>query len=70
MKISDIVCPECGSSYLVAESTSAAASPGNANCAVCGALLAAWQEPRMRAYRLEMAPELRYARVQPPPPPN
>jgi len=70
MKISDIDCPACGSSYLVAESTSATASPGTANCAVCGMLLASWKEPRMRAYRLEMAPEIRYARVQPSPPPN
>jgi hypothetical protein len=47
MKISDIVCPLCGSSYLVAESTSASASPGNANCAVCGTLPASWHEPRI-----------------------
>jgi hypothetical protein len=70
MKISDVVCVACGSSYLVAESASAYASPGDANCAVCGHLLASWQEPRMRAYRLEMSPELRYARVQPPPSPQ
>jgi len=70
MKISEVVCPSCGSSYLVAESISATASPGHADCSICGELLASWQEPRMRAYRLEVPPELKYPSVEAPPSPH
>ena len=57
MKISDIVCPSCLASYEVAESTSVKGSPGRAECSVCGALLASWQESKLRAYRLTSPPE-------------
>ena len=70
MKISDCVCPSCGSSYLVAESTSAPAGPSHADCVICGERLASWEEPRMRVYRLEMSPELKYPRIEPPPSPQ
>jgi hypothetical protein len=69
MKISDIACPSCGSLYLVAESISASAGPGHANCSVCGKLLDSWQQSRMRVYRLELPPELKYPRVEPSPSP-
>jgi hypothetical protein len=69
MKISDIACPSCGSLYLVAESVSASAGPGHANCTICGKLLASWQQPSMRVYRLELSPELKYPRVEPSPSP-
>jgi hypothetical protein len=67
MKISDIDCPFCGALYVVAESLSTPASPGQANCAICGNLLASWQEPTLRAYRLELPARLKYPRVQPSP---
>jgi hypothetical protein len=70
MKISDFTCVSCGSSYQVAESISVPGSPGRAECSVCGALLEAWQEPRMKAYRLVLAPELKYPRVAVPPSPS
>jgi hypothetical protein len=68
MKISDIVCPSCLASYEVAESTSAKGSPGHAQCAVCGAVLASWQEPKLRAYRLMSPAGHKYPRVPTPPP--
>ena len=69
MKISDFNCATCGSSYQVAESISAQGSPGRAECSVCGALLESWDQPRMKAYRLVLAPEHKYPRVKAPPPP-
>jgi uncharacterized Zn finger protein len=70
MIISDFSCPSCQSRYEVAESISAQGSPGRAECSVCGALLEAWQQPKMKAYRLILAPEHKYPRVQTPPSPR
>jgi hypothetical protein len=67
MKISDFTCPSCASSYEVAESISMEGSPGRAICTVCGGVLASWQEPKLRVYRLALAPELKYPRVPTPP---
>jgi|SRR5882672_6370869 len=69
MKISDATCPFCLASYEVAESISATGSPGRAQCAVCGGHLASWQEPKLRAYRLILAPEHKYLGVPVPPSP-
>jgi hypothetical protein len=69
MKISGITCPSCLASYEVAESTSAEGSPGSARCRVCGGLLASWQEPKLRAYRLILRPEHIYSNVPVPPSP-
>ncbi|SHI14870.1 hypothetical protein [Bradyrhizobium erythrophlei] len=69
MKISDFACPSCASSYEVAESLSAEGSPGHAECTVCGAVLASWREPKLRAYRLVLSPELKYPRIPAPPSP-
>src|SRR5450755_4027157 len=55
MKIFDCVCPSCGSSYLVAESTSAVTGPSHADCVICGKRLASWQDPRLKVFRLEMS---------------
>ena len=63
MKISDFDCPSCGSSYEVAEAVSLPGNPGQANCVVCGALMASWQQPRMQAFRLTIAPEHKYPRT-------
>ncbi len=68
MKIFSVSCPNCGASYEVAESLSAAATPGRAECAVCGALIMDWREPRLRALRLIVPPERKYPRVTPPSP--
>jgi hypothetical protein len=70
MKISDFTCVSCGSSYQVAEAISVPGRPGQAECGVCGALLESWQEPKMKAYRLVLAPEHKYPRVAVPPPPS
>ena len=67
MKISDFTCPSCLASYEVAESLSVKGNPGRAQCSVCGGLLASWQEPRLRAYRLILAPEHKYSNVPVPP---
>jgi hypothetical protein len=69
MKISDFTCASCASSYEVAESMSVAGSPGRAECTVCGAVLACWQEPKLRAYRLVLSPELKYPHIPAPPSP-
>jgi len=63
MKISDVTCLGCGSSYEVAEATSVRGTPGQAKCAMCGELLETWQEPKLKAFRLVMSSEHRYARV-------
>jgi hypothetical protein len=70
MKISETICPRCGSSYQVAESVTAAGSPGQFQCVTCGDMLARWTEPRLRVYRLERSGEHKYARVPAPPSPN
>ena len=62
MKISDITCANCGSSYEVAESISVRGTAGQVKCVMCGKLLATWQDPKLRAFRLVMSPEHRYAR--------
>ncbi len=63
MKISDFDCPSCGSSYEVAEAVSLPGRAGEAHCVVCGALMASWQQPRLQAFRLMMAPEDKYPRA-------
>jgi len=69
MKISDITCSSCLASYEVAESISVEGSPGRAQCRVCGGLLASWQEPKLRAYRLVLQPQAKYSNVPVPPSP-
>ena len=69
MKISDITCPSCGAAYEVAEAMSVQGKPGQMDCTLCGNLLARWDEARLRAFRLTMAVEHRYAGVAVPPAP-
>jgi len=69
MKISDTTCPSCLAAYEVAESLSVKGSPGRAQCSICGTLLASWQEPKLRAYRLILSPEHKYSSVPVPPSP-
>src|ERR1700682_5226331 len=52
---------------LCSRRVSAQGSPGRAECVVCGGLLESWQEPRMKAYRLVLAPEHKYPRIPAPP---
>jgi len=68
MKISDITCPACQASYEVAESISVRGNPGRAKCAVCGALIESWEEPKLRAYRLVLPPTTDYPLAAPPSP--
>jgi hypothetical protein len=70
MKISDVSCPSCAASYEVAESISKTGTPGRARCSICGGMLASWQEPKLRVYRLVMPPEHKYSNVPVPPPPG
>jgi hypothetical protein len=67
MQISDFTCSRCAASYEVAEAVSAAGGPGRAECSVCGGLLESWQDPKLKAYRLILAPEYRYRHVAKPP---
>jgi len=70
MKISDITCPSCGSSYEVAESSSAQGNPGRIECAVCAGLLDSWQEPKVKVHRLVLSTARKYQRVPAPPSPQ
>ena len=70
MKITGITCSACGAAYEMAEAVSVQGNPGQENCTMCGSLLARWNEPRLKAFRLVMAAEHRYARVHAPPPPE
>jgi hypothetical protein len=63
MKISDVTCLKCGSSYLMAESISVNASPGREDCAICGSTLAIWSDGRRRTFRLMLQPEHKYLPV-------
>jgi hypothetical protein len=67
MMISDVTCSSCGASYEMAEATSPHGGPGQADCVICGALLESWQEPKLKAFRLVMVVEHRYAKVPPRP---
>jgi hypothetical protein len=67
MKMYDVVCPACGAAYRVAESDAVAGCPGEAPCSACGQILASWSDRRLRAFRLEMSPKLRYAHIPVPP---
>ncbi|HXI05531.1 MAG: hypothetical protein ACRC1G_00180 [Bradyrhizobium sp.] len=51
----------------MAEAVSVQGKPGQENCAVCGTMLAQWHEPSLRAFRLVMPTERRYASVVAPP---
>ncbi len=70
MKISDITCSSCGAAYEMAEAVSVQGRPGEAGCTLCGNLLAKWDQSKLRAFRLIMAVEHRYADVPMPPPPH
>jgi len=66
MKMSSLTCPHCHAVYEVAEALSVAGPPGRVDCSICGTPLAAWDEPRLRAFRLVIAPERKYPRVPAP----
>jgi hypothetical protein len=67
MKITSITCSCCGAAYEVAEAASVQGSPGEEKCVLCGEVVTQWNEPRLRAVRLVMASEHRYARMPAPP---
>jgi len=69
MKMSDTCCPTCSASYEVAEAITIAGHAGQVRCTVCGGVLASWQEPRFRVYRLVMPIDHKYWRLPDPPPP-
>ncbi|HEY0852069.1 MAG TPA: hypothetical protein VGD96_19310 [Bradyrhizobium sp.] len=53
----------------MAEAVSVQGNPGQEHCTVCGVVLAQWHEPKLRAFRLVMPAERRYARIPVPPSP-
>ena len=67
MKISDIACRECGSTYQMAVSTLPYGSPGVFECSVCGSTVTEWSDHSLRAFRFEMSPLHKYAHVPLPP---
>jgi len=67
MKISDVSCRECGSTYQMAVSNLALGSPGQFECSVCGSALTSWKDSSLRAFRLEMSSQHRYSHVALPP---
>ena len=69
MRLYDVTCSACGAMYEVAESETAVGSPGVQKCSICGVTLASWSNGRLKAFRLEMSTEHRYASVPIPPSP-
>jgi hypothetical protein len=63
MKISDVTCLKCGSSYLMAESNSMKGFPGREDCLICGNTLAAWSDRQRKSFRLILSPEHKYPPV-------
>ena len=63
MKIRDINCSVCGAAYQVAESASMAGEPGRQECVMCGHTLDRWDTPKLKAFRMELAPYHKYAHV-------
>src|SRR6516162_7266165 len=63
MKISDVMCPKCGSSYLMAESVTIDGRPGQEDCHVCGNRLATWSDRNRRAFRLVLSSDHKYPPV-------
>jgi hypothetical protein len=51
----------------MAEAVSVQGNPGQEKCSICGAVLAQWQEPKLRAFRLITPAAQRYPRVPVPP---
>ena len=70
MKIMDIICQECGASYQMAESATAKGHSGEAACAICGTMLAKWDDAKLKAFRMVIPPHQKYALVSVPPPPT
>jgi hypothetical protein len=67
MKISDIFCPACGAAYEMAEALTINGPAGRENCAVCGQTIASWGDHRLKAFRLVVPLEHKYATVSVPP---
>jgi len=67
MKISDVTCSSCSSTYEVAESTSLFGTSDRVECKVCGSVLAVWQDRKLRAYRFVLEPQHKYRSVAAPP---
>jgi hypothetical protein len=63
MKISDIACRHCGASYQMAESASLDGPAGQHCCAICGDVVAAWDDGTLKTFRLAMPPHLGFAPV-------
>jgi hypothetical protein len=53
----------------MAESASAKGQSGEAACAICGTLLAKWDDAKLKAIRMVIPPHQKYAIVSVPPPP-
>ena len=66
MKISDIFCSACGASYELAEALTVDGPAGRQNCVVCGQTLASWDDHKLKAFRLVVSPEHKYAAVSVP----
>ena len=61
MRIADISCPACGASYEMAEALSVEGPADHENCSVCGQTLTRWTDRKLKAFRLSIAAERKYA---------
>ena len=57
MKIFDLTCSGCETSYSVAESSSESGKAEKLTCSICGELVAEWAEPKLRAIKLAVPSE-------------
>jgi tRNA U54 and U55 pseudouridine synthase Pus10 len=70
MRIADLTCPTCNASYEMAEAVTIESPADHENCAVCGETLARWSDYRLKAFRLVIPVERKYASVAVPPSPS
>jgi Zn ribbon nucleic-acid-binding protein len=63
MRIADVVCPACGTSYEMAEALSVEGQADHEDCSVCGQRLASWTDHRLKAFRLAIPAEHNDARA-------
>ena len=69
MKMYDVQC-QCGAQYGCAESMTLIDAPGKFVCTTCGSMVEDKETAHKRVYRLILAPNKAYSRVDPPPSPR
>jgi uncharacterized Zn finger protein len=56
MRIADLSCPVCGTSYEMAEAISVEGPADHEDCSICGQTLASWTDHKLKAFRVAVPP--------------